>query len=111
MPGDSGIFATCNKGREAKCVGELRDLFAEYAEQLYGNGDSADEDEDAGTASIENDIQAEIAGIQKPPTAQLFVPVKLDVQCGEYLRSTYRFSSDSLIDEKGKWSENWADSN
>lgn len=85
MPGDSGIFATCNKGREAKCVGELRDLFAEYAEQLYGNGDSADEDEGEGTASIENDIQAEIAGIQKPPTAQLFVPVKLDVQCGEYL--------------------------
>ena len=40
MPGDSGIFATCNKGREAKCVGELRDLFAEYAEQLYGDGDS-----------------------------------------------------------------------
>lgn len=84
MPGDSGIFATCNKGREAKCVGELRDLFAEYAEQLYGDGDSEDEG-DKGTASIENDIQAELAGIQKPPKGQLFVPVKLDVQCGEYL--------------------------
>lgn len=85
MPGDSGIFATCNKGREAKCVGELRDLFAEYAEQLYGDGDDADENEIEGTASIENDIQAELAGIQKPPKGQLFVPVKLDVQCGEYL--------------------------
>jgi tRNA acetyltransferase TAN1 len=84
MPGDSGIFATCNKGREAKCVGELRDLFAEYAEQLYGDGDSEDEN-DKGTASIENDIQAELAGIQKPPKGQLFVPVKLDVQCGKYL--------------------------
>ena len=90
MPGDSGIFATCNKGREAKCVGELRDLFAEYAEQLYGDGDSEDEN-DKGTASIENDIQAELAGIQKPPKGQLFVPVKLDVQCGEYLL-TCRFS-------------------
>ena len=85
MPGDSGIFATCNKGREAKCVGELRDLFAEYAEQLYGDGDDADDNENEGTASIENDIQAELAGIQKPPKGQLFVPVKLDVQCGEYL--------------------------
>jgi tRNA acetyltransferase TAN1 len=84
MPGDSGIFATCNKGREAKCVGELRDLFAEYAEQLYGDGD-ADEDEGEGTTSIENDIEAELKGIQKPPKGQLFVPVKLDVQCGEYL--------------------------
>ena len=62
MPGDSGIFATCNKGREAKCVGELRDLFAEYAEQLYGDGDDADDNENEGTASIENDIQAELAG-------------------------------------------------
>ena len=87
MPGDSGIFATCNKGREAKCVGELRDLFAEYAEQLYGDGDSEDEG-DKGTASIENDIQAELAGIQKPPKGQLFVPVKLDVQCGEYLHTS-----------------------
>jgi len=86
MPGDSGIFATCNKGREKKCVGELRDLFSEYATQLYGNdadGDDDDED-DGGATSIENDIQAELAGIQKPATAQLFVPVKLEVQCGEF---------------------------
>jgi hypothetical protein len=88
MPGDSGIFATCNKGREARCVGELRDLFSEYASQLYGDaaGDDDDNDDnDGGATSIENDIQAELAGIQKPVTAQLFVPVKLDVQCGEFL--------------------------
>jgi hypothetical protein len=85
MPGDSGIFATCNKGREAKCVGELRDLFAEYASQLYSDAadNDDDKDNDGGATSIENDIQAELAGIQKPATAQLFVPVKLDVQCGE----------------------------
>jgi hypothetical protein len=86
MPGDSGIFATCNKGREARCVGELRDLFSEYASQLYGDAaDDDDNDNDGGATSIENDIQAELAGIQKPTTAQLFVPVKLDVQCGEFL--------------------------
>ena len=44
-----------------------------------------DNDNDGGATSIENDIQAELAGIQKPTTAQLFVPVKLDVQCGEFL--------------------------
>lgn len=87
MPGDSGIFATCNKGREKKCVGELRDLFSEYATQLYGDaadGGDDDGDEVGGATSIENDIQAELAGIQKPATAQLFVPVKLEVQCGEF---------------------------
>lgn len=89
MPGDSGIFATCNKGREKKCVGELRDLFSEYATQLYidaADGGDDDGDEVGGATSIENDIQAELAGIQKPATAQLFVPVKLEVQCGEFFR-------------------------
>jgi tRNA acetyltransferase TAN1 len=105
MPGDSGIFATCNKGREAKCVGELRDLFAEYAEQLYGDGDDADENENEGTASIENDIQAELAGIQKPPKGQLFVPVKLDVQCGEYLLTIFCLSDSPTADEKRERSE------
>ena len=88
MPGDSGIFATCNKGREPKCIGELRDLFAEYAEQLYGDGADDDED-DGGADDIENNIKAELAGIQKPPKAQLFVPVKLDVQCGEWASLTH----------------------
>ena len=62
-------------------------MFAEYAEQLYGDGGSGDEDEGKGTASIENEIEAELAGIQKLPKGQLFVPVKLDVQCGEYLHT------------------------
>lgn len=90
QPGDSGIFATCTKGQERKCVSELRDLFQEYAEIMYGNvlGDAKVKVEgagcDEGLDSIENDIKAEIAGIKKPETAQLFTPVKLDVQCGEY---------------------------
>lgn len=85
--GDSGIFATCNKGREKKCVGELRDLFAEYAELLYGGEEEAgkaEEDEaGGGVEDIEKDIKAEIEGIQKPAKASWFVPVKLEVQCGE----------------------------
>lgn len=28
-PGDSGIWATCNLGKEGKCVTELRDCFDE----------------------------------------------------------------------------------
>lgn len=28
-PGDKGIWATCNKGREKKCMFELLDLFNE----------------------------------------------------------------------------------
>ncbi|KAF2717216.1 hypothetical protein K431DRAFT_288737 [Polychaeton citri CBS 116435] len=35
QPGDSGIWATCTRGKEAKSVSELRELFFEYAEELY----------------------------------------------------------------------------
>lgn len=71
-------------------MGELRDLFSEYAELLYGDGE--DDNNDKGAESIENDIEAELKGIQKPAKAQLFVPVKLEVQCGESLCS-FRLSA------------------
>ncbi|KAK4549186.1 hypothetical protein LTR36_007644 [Oleoguttula mirabilis] len=90
QPGDSGIWATCNKGREAKCVGELRDLFAEYAELLYGDALATEKGEDSAEdepADIESEIRAEVAGIRKPTTVQLFTPVRVDVQCVVFFKT------------------------
>ncbi|OTA39927.1 hypothetical protein BTJ68_00030 [Hortaea werneckii EXF-2000] len=90
-PGDSGIWATCNKGREGKCVAELRDLFTEYAEDMYGTavagGTPENHDETDEPADIESEIQAEVAGIRKPTTVQLFTPVRVDVQCVVFFRT------------------------
>ncbi|EMD00041.1 hypothetical protein BAUCODRAFT_363290 [Baudoinia panamericana UAMH 10762] len=93
QPGDSGIWATCNKGREGKCVGELYDLLAEYAELLYAdqlapdaNDTVADDDADDG-ADIESNIRAEVDGIRKPSTIQLFTSVKVDVQCVVFFKT------------------------
>lgn len=86
-PGDSGIWATCNRGREAKCVGELRDFFTEYAEELYGEqiDSAADDVDEEAVADIENDIQHELDGMRKPvAAAQLFTPVRMDAQCREF---------------------------
>lgn len=91
QPGDSGIWATCNKGKEGKCIGELRDLFAEYAELLYddANGlEAADSETKAASGvenDIENDIDAELAELSRPTKTQLFTPVRLEVQCGVWL--------------------------
>lgn len=85
-------------------MGELRDLFAEHAEKLYGSeggngvvkaddqgGDDAEQAVSTAAATttsttegIENEIEAEIAGLHRPApgTRQLFVPIKLGVQCG-----------------------------
>ncbi|GAB7363287.1 hypothetical protein MBLNU230_g3568t1 [Neophaeotheca triangularis] len=99
QPGDSGIWATCNKGKEAKAIGELRDLFAEYADTIYGpelpGTDEATEA--AGEESIEDEIQAEIAGIKKPVTAQLFTPVRIDVQCVVFFRTVAPVEPVSLV--------------
>nr|OQO20676.1 hypothetical protein B0A51_11224 [Rachicladosporium sp. CCFEE 5018] len=88
QPGDSGIFATCIKGKEGKCVGELRDLFTEYAGLLYGAATGEDQQDDDGAADdIEKSLDAEIASIKKPSTAHLFSPVKIDVQCVVFFRT------------------------
>lgn len=87
-PGDSGVWVTCSKGKEGKCVGEILDLFTEYAERLYPqapdeedqNGAEADDDED----DIEKAIKAEVNDIRKPAAARLFTPVRINVQCGGY---------------------------
>ncbi|THX68927.1 hypothetical protein D6D04_10439 [Aureobasidium pullulans] len=89
LPGDQGIWATCDKGREGKCTGELRDLFNEYAQLLYGDqlaaeaGAAGSDDEGDGEINIEAEIQQELADMRKPPSQSkpLFWSIKLDVQC------------------------------
>lgn len=142
QPGDAGIWATCTKGKERKCIYELRDLFVEYAEMLYGDqiatasnpvpglmdvdpGEGANEDaaivveeaddEDVkggGGGSIEDEIQAEIAGLRKPSgAAKLFEPILPDMQCVVFFRTTapvepvsfvHRIVSDAAADSSKK---------
>ena len=47
---------------------------------MAAENDDNDEDEEL---DLEASIKAEVAGIKKPTREPLFVPIKLDVQCGE----------------------------
>lgn len=85
QPGDSGIWATCDKGRERKCIGELRDLLSEYVDILYGDSlPESKPEQDVSGADIEDDIQAEMVEVRQAKHAELFMPIRIDVQCGEY---------------------------
>ena len=42
--------------------------------------------DDTMNTSIENDINAELAELNKPRSVQLFSNVRIDVQCGLYMR-------------------------
>ncbi|KAK4913561.1 hypothetical protein LTR28_013754, partial [Elasticomyces elasticus] len=81
--GDSGIWATCDKGKEAKCVGELKDLFTEVAESMYSDLSEAKDDAADGSAdiNIEADIAQELEGLRKPVADPPIQSVRIDVQC------------------------------
>ncbi|KAI9784418.1 MAG: hypothetical protein M1816_000842 [Peltula sp. TS41687] len=88
--GDAGIWATCQMGKEGKCVGELREILEEYVEKMYpaeppppdeGHGEGSDEDGD-GHEDIEAAIRKEVQDIKRPKgTRKLIQAVKIDVQC------------------------------
>jgi tRNA acetyltransferase TAN1 len=87
--GDSGIWVTCAKGREGKCVSEMRDLFNEYAEKMYPevfDGEGGDGGEADGEVDIEKEIQAELNEMKKPTAEKLFTHVRVNLQCGTFLK-------------------------
>jgi tRNA acetyltransferase TAN1 len=84
-PGDAGIWATCEMGKEGKCTAELKDLFEQYAAKLYGGAEVQVEtasDDDA-EVDIEAEIEKEVRGIKSKSTKKetLFQPVRVDIQC------------------------------
>ncbi|KAF2827566.1 THUMP domain-containing protein [Ophiobolus disseminans] len=90
QPGDTGIWATCAMKKEAKSVGDLRDLFQEYATKVYqpeqSNTAAGDDDSNEEEVDIEAEIKKEVAEIRKP-TKPLFTSVKLDTQCLMFFRT------------------------
>ena len=85
-PGDSGIWCTCEMGKEGKSTAELRDLFEEYAKTLYGSSEEYSDGEDSNEnteADIEAEITKEVQGMRSKATKKeaLFQAVKMDIQC------------------------------
>ncbi len=86
-PGDAGIWATCEMGKEGKCTLDLRDLFEGYAAKLYGETtegvEEANDDDDGAEVDIEAEINKEVQGLKSKSKRKgaLFQTVKMDIQC------------------------------
>ena len=101
-PGDAGIWATCAMGKEGKSTVDLRDLFEEYANKLYGphvatsiidtehntydDKSNTNIDDEVETEDIESSIASELASLKAPAFSKskpvpLFQAVKVDTQC------------------------------
>jgi hypothetical protein len=66
----------------------LIDGIKQYAEELYSEqlaAEKGEDDDDDEELDLEASIKAEVAGIKKPTQEPLFIPIKLDVQCGMYV--------------------------
>lgn len=83
--GDSGVFVTCDMGRESKCIAEALDIFSQSVEE------SASGDDDGESSSNEDDIEAQIKreveglkpGAKKPPK---FQAIRMDVPCVAFIK-------------------------
>jgi tRNA acetyltransferase TAN1 len=105
--GDKGIFVTCDKGREKKCLQELDDLIHEFLEtkglDTFGN----ELDSSPGTAGtdsgkgIEDDIARELNSMRDSDTQKNHLSsvkplqlITLDVPCVSFVR----FPAGSTLD-------------
>ncbi|KAL2831058.1 THUMP domain protein [Aspergillus cavernicola] len=96
--GNSGVFVTCDKGKEKRCAVEVVDLFTQYIEQPDAGGDAAGSDSDSDQEDIEAQIRREIEGLQ-PSTKEssLFETVQFDLPCVIFVRFDKSIDPEKLV--------------
>ncbi|WFD20637.1 hypothetical protein MCAP1_002886 [Malassezia caprae] len=92
MPGATGIFVSCARGKERKAALELVDALSEHAAQLYPPGVADDDDMDAlrngpppapraaPVDDIESQVHAELAAL-RAPSREHVVALDTDTEC------------------------------
>lgn len=90
-PNTSGIFATCNRGRELGCRKELMNLLSEKCEQWYPDWEQKveeDDKEDEKELSVEEQVQKELASMKKEKSAKttVFLPIDLSCECLVFIK-------------------------
>lgn len=90
-PNTSGLFATCNRGKEAGCRKELMNLLAEKCDQWYPDWETRVEEEESDSKtelSVEDQIQQELASLKKEKTSKstIFLPIDLGCECLVFIK-------------------------
>lgn len=89
-PNTSGIYATCNRGKEKSCTNELMNLFSEKVKECY---DLTNEDQNASESeeelSIEDKIQKELADMRDSNLnkQEIFKPITLNCECLIFIKT------------------------
>ncbi|BDD57008.1 hypothetical protein MAP00_002416 [Monascus purpureus] len=85
--GDSGIFVTCDMGKEGKCIAEALDLFSQCVGADDEDEHENDQESDAAEDDIEAQIKKEVEGL-KPNAArpQRFRAIRMEIPCVTFIR-------------------------
>uniref|UniRef100_A0A060T720 ARAD1B19382p n=1 Tax=Blastobotrys adeninivorans TaxID=409370 RepID=A0A060T720_BLAAD len=89
-PGWAGIYATTVRGKEAQCRNELRNVFQEYAEDMYGDEEIDDNEDDAEeSGDIEDAIAKELGQLSAPDKKkkERFSPIDTGCECVVFFRT------------------------
>lgn len=106
-PNTSGIYATCNRGREQQCRKELMNLFSEKIEEYYtkeqlenAENDEEDEVEDAEPLSIEDQIKKELSELKenKQSKKTLLVPIELGCECMVFIKTRRPIDPETFVE-------------
>lgn len=83
-PHTSGIYATCNRGREQQCRKELMNLFHEKASEWYDLEAGAEESDSE--LLIEDQIKKEVEGL-KEQKREFLRPIDLGCECLVFIKT------------------------
>lgn len=100
-PNTSGVYATCNRGKEQQCRKELMNLLTEKIEEYFDLSKAEDEDkEDPQSLSIEDQIQQELAEMKETKVSKkgMLQPIELGCECLVFIKTRKPIDPEVLVE-------------
>ncbi|KZZ96438.1 THUMP domain containing protein [Ascosphaera apis ARSEF 7405] len=83
--GQCGIFVTCNRNQESRCISEMVDILSDDLEQHMPQPESDEKDGDLDD-DIEAQIRKEVEELQPKNSKAPFQAIRLEVPCVSFIR-------------------------
>lgn len=97
-PSTTGIYATCNRGKEQPCLKELINLFTEKAEAYYDLSQVDEQDEqEPDNLLIEEQIKKEVEGLKQNKKNLLFSTIDLDCECLVFIKTKKPIEPEAFV--------------
>jgi tRNA acetyltransferase TAN1 len=107
-PNTSGVYATCNRGKEQQCRKELLNLLSEKMEEYFDLSKVEDDPEEEGRregdekedVSIEDQIAKELAEMKETKVSKkaMLLPIELGCECLVFIKTRKPIDPEILVE-------------